>query len=89
MGYGALYHLTSRGNERKAIYRDEEDRLNFLYRDDERRRNSRVRSCSLQQRLKCDMIAAWQGHCGSNTMGLSTISLRVRMRKWGQVLFLA
>jgi putative transposase len=27
---GALYHLTSRGNERKAIYRDDEDRLNFL-----------------------------------------------------------
>jgi REP element-mobilizing transposase RayT len=27
---GALYHVTSRGNERKAIFRDDEDRLSFL-----------------------------------------------------------
>lgn len=27
---GALYHITSRGNERKKIYLDEEDRLKFL-----------------------------------------------------------
>ena len=27
---GALYHITSRGNERKAIFRDDEDRKNFL-----------------------------------------------------------
>jgi REP element-mobilizing transposase RayT len=27
---GALYHVTSRGNERKAIFRDEEDRRTFL-----------------------------------------------------------
>jgi REP element-mobilizing transposase RayT len=27
---GALYHITSRGNERKEIYLDEEDRLRFL-----------------------------------------------------------
>jgi putative transposase len=27
---GALYHITSRGNERKPIYRDDEDRNSFL-----------------------------------------------------------
>jgi putative transposase len=27
---GALYHITSRGNERKAIFRGDEDRLGFL-----------------------------------------------------------
>ena len=27
---GALYHITSRGNERKAIFRDDEDRIGFL-----------------------------------------------------------
>jgi len=27
---GALYHLTSRGNERKAIFRDDTDRELFL-----------------------------------------------------------
>jgi hypothetical protein len=27
---GALYHMTSRGNARKAIYRDDEDRRIFL-----------------------------------------------------------
>jgi REP element-mobilizing transposase RayT len=27
---GAIYHLTSRGNERKHIFRDDEDRLTFL-----------------------------------------------------------
>jgi REP element-mobilizing transposase RayT len=27
---GALYHVTSRGNARKAIYRDDEDRRIFL-----------------------------------------------------------
>jgi REP element-mobilizing transposase RayT len=27
---GALYHITSRGNERRAIYRDDEDRARFL-----------------------------------------------------------
>jgi putative transposase len=27
---GALYHVTSRGNERKAIFRDDDDRLIFL-----------------------------------------------------------
>jgi putative transposase len=27
---GALYHITSRGNERKAIFRDVEDRERFL-----------------------------------------------------------
>jgi hypothetical protein len=27
---GAVYHLTARGNERKAIYRDDADRLRFL-----------------------------------------------------------
>ena len=27
---GAVYHVTDRGNERKAIYRDNADRLRFL-----------------------------------------------------------
>jgi len=27
---GASYHVTARGNERKAIYRDNADRLRFL-----------------------------------------------------------
>ena len=27
---GAVWHVTCRGNERKAIFRDEEDRLQFL-----------------------------------------------------------
>jgi len=27
---GALYHITSRGNERKKIYIDEEDKIKFL-----------------------------------------------------------
>ena len=27
---GAVYHVTSRGNERKAIYRDDADRQKFL-----------------------------------------------------------
>lgn len=27
---GALYHITTRGNDRQAIYRDDQDRLNFL-----------------------------------------------------------
>lgn len=27
---GAVYHVTGRGNERKAIYRDDDDRLGFL-----------------------------------------------------------
>ena len=27
---GAVYHVTARGNERKAIYRDDADRLRFL-----------------------------------------------------------
>jgi len=27
---GALYHVTSRGNERKPIYRDDKDRRLFL-----------------------------------------------------------
>ena len=27
---GALYHITSRGNERRAIFRDDEDRVDFL-----------------------------------------------------------
>jgi len=27
---GAIYHVTHRGNERKAIYQDEQDRLRFL-----------------------------------------------------------
>ncbi len=27
---GALYHLTSRGNARRAVYLDDEDRRNFL-----------------------------------------------------------
>ena len=27
---GAHYHVTSRGNERKAIFRDDEDREKFL-----------------------------------------------------------
>ena len=27
---GALYHVTARGNERKAIVRDDEDRQRFL-----------------------------------------------------------
>ncbi len=27
---GAVYHVTSRGNERKAIYRDNDDREKFL-----------------------------------------------------------
>src|SRR6266511_4267743 len=27
---GAYYHITSRGNERKAIFRDDEDRVKFL-----------------------------------------------------------
>ena len=29
---GALYHVTSRGNERKPIYRDDRDRERFLER---------------------------------------------------------
>ena len=28
---GAVYHITSRGNEKKAIYRDDQDRENFLF----------------------------------------------------------
>jgi len=27
---GAVYHITSRGNERKAIFRDDQDRKMFL-----------------------------------------------------------
>ena len=27
---GAVYHITSRGNERKAIFRDDQDRKIFL-----------------------------------------------------------
>ena len=27
---GAVYHITNRGNDRKAIYKDEEDRHSFL-----------------------------------------------------------
>jgi len=27
---GAVYHITSRGNEKKPVFRDEQDRLNFL-----------------------------------------------------------
>ena len=27
---GAYYHVTSRGNERKAIFRDDQDREKFL-----------------------------------------------------------
>ncbi|MDA8106465.1 MAG: transposase, partial [Nitrospiraceae bacterium] len=27
---GALYHITSRGNERKAIFQDDENRVGFL-----------------------------------------------------------
>ena len=27
---GAVYHVTARGNERRAIYRDDPDRLRFL-----------------------------------------------------------
>ena len=27
---GAVYHVTSRGNERKAIFRDDQDRKMFL-----------------------------------------------------------
>lgn len=29
---GALYHVTARGNERKPIYRDDQDRRRFLQR---------------------------------------------------------
>jgi REP element-mobilizing transposase RayT len=28
---GAVYHITSRGNEKKPIYKDEQDRKNFLF----------------------------------------------------------
>lgn len=27
---GAVYHITSRGNERKAVFKDDQDRVNFL-----------------------------------------------------------
>jgi REP element-mobilizing transposase RayT len=27
---GAVYHLTSRGNEKKAIFKDGQDNINFL-----------------------------------------------------------
>ena len=27
---GAVYHITSRGNEKKAVFKDDEDRDNFL-----------------------------------------------------------
>lgn len=27
---GAIYHLTSRGNEKKAVFKDDQDRINFL-----------------------------------------------------------
>lgn len=27
---GAVYHITSRGNEKKAVFRDDQDRVNFL-----------------------------------------------------------
>jgi REP element-mobilizing transposase RayT len=27
---GAVYHVTSRGNEKKPVFRDDKDRLNFL-----------------------------------------------------------
>ena len=28
---GAVYHITSRGNEKKAIFKDDQDRINFLH----------------------------------------------------------
>src|SRR4030043_1076635 len=28
---GAVYHITSRGNEKKPVYKDEQDRKNFLF----------------------------------------------------------
>lgn len=27
---GAVYHVTSRGNEKKAVFKDDQDRINFL-----------------------------------------------------------
>ena len=27
---GAVYHITSRGNEKKAVYKSDQDRINFL-----------------------------------------------------------
>ncbi len=27
---GAVYHITSRGNEKKAVFKDDQDRINFL-----------------------------------------------------------
>ena len=27
---GAVYHVTSRGNEKKPVFKDDTDRLNFL-----------------------------------------------------------
>jgi hypothetical protein len=28
---GAVYHITSRGNEKKPVYKDDQDRENFLF----------------------------------------------------------
>ncbi len=43
---GAVYHVTSRGNDRKAIYRDDEDREQFLAMLAKVKTNKRVRSCN-------------------------------------------
>jgi putative transposase len=50
---GALYHVTARGNERKAIYRDDTDRSRFLV---------RLAAVSARQRLRIHAYALMRNH---------------------------
>ena len=53
---GAVYHITSRGNEKKAVFKDDQDRINFL--NTLQHRTYRVRSFILTFPLFSDTIAA-------------------------------
>jgi putative transposase len=50
---GALYHVTARGNERKAIYRDASDRSRFL---------ERLAAVSARQRLRVHAYVLMRNH---------------------------
>jgi putative transposase len=50
---GALYHVTSRGNERKAIFRDDGDRTRFL---------ERLAAVVARQRLRIHAYALMRNH---------------------------
>jgi putative transposase len=50
---GALYHVTARGNERKAIYRDARDRSRFL---------ERLAAVSARQRLRVHAYVLMRNH---------------------------